>query len=622
MNDARRASPRPRARGPVRLAVPARNKLAVVGHPRRRARYFFLALLAIMSIFVGQLFRVQWFDAAKVQREALNSRLATTDLPAPRGDIVDSNGTVVARSIERMNVTGDPVAASAYLGSTKPNFPQGIPGVAAALTSVLGGDADEITKAFATASKRHSRFVYLAKDISPSQWGQIRALGLPGIGSEEYQRREYPQGTAMAPLIGWVNAAGVPGGGLEQMLNKDLKGTDGLHRRELAQNGSEIATGDNLDQEPVAGRDVQLTINNDLQWYAQNQLAQRVTEAKGKSGSIVISDRSGHILAAASYPSFDNNDLSTATATSLQDHAFTDTFEPGSTQKALTIGAVVDQGLMKPTDHVEVPSTLQRAGRPFKDAETHGTEFLTLAGVIARSSNMGTILAGERLPKQTLYDYMMKFGLGQPTGIGFPGESVGIVPKVDTWTGDRWYTLMFGQGLATTPMQQIGIFQTIANGGMRTPLTLVKGVQNADGTMVAASDTRASQRVFKETTAKQLIGMMEGVVSKDGSAPKAAVPGYDVAGKTATAQYYDSAHHRYDGVTAGFIGMAPAADPQIIVSVSIQQPSQGTFGGDVAAPAFAKVMSYALEQQKIPPNKAGKLPFPITYTNNKESSTK
>ena len=580
-----------------------------------------LAVFAIiLSLFTWQLVKVQWIQADEIAQKATNNRLSTSKVPAARGEITDSAGTVLARSVERRDVAGDPVAAKSFRERSTNGKPKGIDGVSQELARILGGDAAEIRATFERADARDSRFVYLAKDISPAQWSQIRALDLPGITSEQVQKREYPEGTALAPLLGSVNAQDVPGGGIEQMLNTTLQGKAGLHQVERARNGSEIATGENLDRKPVAGRGAKLTIDSDLQWFAQNELAAQVKSSKAVSGEIVVADKAGNILVAASYPSFDNNDMSTAKSENLQNRAFTDTFEPGSTQKMVTAGAVLEEGIMTPKSHVEVPPSLKRAGRPFHDSHPHPTEYLTLAGVIAQSSNIGTILAGEKLPKEKLYTYMKKFGLGEATGIGFPGESTGIVPKVSTWKGDTWYTIMFGQGLASSAVQQVGLFQAIANGGVREPLKLVSEVQGGDGAMQPYTDERKSTRVFSAKTSKELVGMMQGVVTKDGSAPKAAVPGYDVAGKTSTAERYDSVKGGYDGVTAGFIGMAPAKDPQLIVSVTLQRPQAGTFGGDLAAPVFSKVMAEALRQRKIPPNKSDKLPFPIKYRSEESTS--
>ncbi|MCT1987190.1 penicillin-binding protein 2 [Dermacoccus abyssi] len=602
------------------MSRPAEARLRAVGHPRRRTRTMLAVFAIILSLFTWQLVKVQWIQADEIAQKATNNRLTTSKVPAARGEITDSAGTVLARSVERRDVAGDPVAAKSFRERSTNGKPKGIDGVSQELARILGGDAAEIRATFERADARDSRFVYLAKDISPAQWSQIRALDLPGITSEQVQKREYPQGTALAPLLGSVNAQDVPGGGIEQMLNTTLQGKAGLHQVERARNGSEIATGENLDRKPVAGRGAKLTIDSDLQWFAQNELAAQVKSSKAVSGEIVVADKAGNILVAASYPSFDNNDMSTAKSENLQNRAFTDTFEPGSTQKMVTAGAVLEEGIMTPKSHVEVPPSLKRAGRPFHDSHPHPTEYLTLAGVIAQSSNIGTILAGEKLPKEKLYTYMKKFGLGEATGIGFPGESTGIVPKVSTWKGDTWYTIMFGQGLASSAVQQVGLFQAIANGGVREPLKLVSEVQGGDGAMQPYTDERKSTRVFSARTSKELVGMMQGVVTKDGSAPKAAVPGYDVAGKTSTAERYDSVKGGYDGVTAGFIGMAPAKDPQLIVSVTLQRPQAGTFGGDLAAPVFSKVMAEALRQRKIPPNKSDKLPFPIKYRSEESTS--
>ncbi|GAA1559088.1 cell division protein FtsI [Dermacoccus profundi] len=604
----------------MRMSRPAEARLRAVGHPRRRTRTMLAVFAIILSLFTWQLVKVQWIQADEIAQKATNNRLTTSKVPAARGEITDSAGTVLARSVERRDVAGDPVAAKSFRERSTNGKPKGIDGVSQELARILGGDAAEIRATFERADARDTRFVYLAKDISPAQWSQIRALDLPGITSEQVQKREYPQGTALAPLLGSVNAQDVPGGGIEQMLNTTLQGKAGLHQVERARNGSEIATGENLDRKPVAGRGAKLTIDSDLQWFAQNELAAQVKSSKAVSGEIVVADKAGNILVAASYPSFDNNDMSTAKSENLQNRAFTDTFEPGSTQKMVTAGAVLEEGIMTPKSHVEVPPSLKRAGRPFHDSHPHPTEYLTFAGVIAQSSNIGTILAGEKLPKEKLYTYMKKFGLGEATGIGFPGESTGIVPKVSTWKGDTWYTIMFGQGLASSAVQQVGLFQAIANGGVREPLKLVSEVQGGDGAMQPYTDERKSTRVFSAKTSKELVGMMQGVVTKDGSAPKAAVPGYDVAGKTSTAERYDSVKGGYDGVTAGFIGMAPAKDPQLIVSVTLQRPQAGTFGGDLAAPVFSKVMAEALRQRKIPPNKSDKLPFPIKYRSEESTS--
>lgn len=598
----------------------ARARLAAVGHPRRRSRSLLIAFALVLSLFTWQLVRIQGIDASSLTAQADADRVMRTAVPAARGEILDSTGTVLARSVERLDIAGDPEAASEFRKYDDSGKTKGIAGASQEIAKVLGGDPSDIEAAYQKAASRKRRFVYLAKDVTPAQWSQIRVLGIPGMTVERRQKREYPQGTAVAPLLGWVNQAGVPGGGIEQMLDPQLKGTDGIHQIERARDGSEVATGNNLDQQPVDGRSVRLTLDNDLQWYAMNELAAQVKSAKAESGQIVISDRAGNLLAVAGYPSFDNNDMATAQASTLQSRAFTSAFEPGSTQKMVTVGAALQEKLVTPTDHFEVPSVLKRAGRDFHDSHPHGTEYLTLAGVIGQSSNMGTIMAGEKLPKEKLYGYMQKLGLGAPTGVGYPGESGGLVPKPANWKGDSWYTIMFGQGLASTPVQQVSEFQTIANGGVRSPLKLIHQTEGSDGVMRSPEDKRTDTRVFDAGVAKQLIGMMQGVVTKEGSAPKAAVDGYPVAGKTSTAQIYDPKLKRYDGVSAGFIGMAPANDPQLIISVNIQKPKSGTFGGDVAAPVFSKVMGFALQHRKIPPSKSEKLPYPMEYRPEESSS--
>ncbi|HPB72909.1 MAG TPA: penicillin-binding transpeptidase domain-containing protein, partial [Phycicoccus sp.] len=285
---------------------------------------------------------------------------------------------------------------------------------------------------------------------------------------------------------------------------------------------------------------------------------------------------------------------------SLTNKAFGEVFEPGSTAKLMSIAAALQEKKVTPTTPVIVPPTLPRSGQVFNDAEGHGTEYRTVTGVLAQSSNIGTVLVSETLTSAQLEGYFRKFGLGAPSGVNFPGESAGLLTPSGQWSGTQRTTVAFGQGLSLTAIQAAEVFQTIANGGVRIPPTLVASVTNPDGSQTQAK-TPQGVRVVDQAVATQLSAMLEGVVSEQGTAPQAQIAGYRVAGKTGTADRFDPAVGGYSGKTASFIGFAPADDPQVVVAVILQRPIKGYFGGLVAAPVFHDVMTYALQDLAIPP---------------------
>lgn len=595
-----------------------------VGHPRRRARALLIAFGMVLTVFVAQLLRVQGLDAASVSQKALSERVARATIPAKRGDIVDASGVTLARSVERRNVTADPLAASTYArydkqpDGTRKKVKLGLKGAADAIAPIVGDDPATLLKTLQDAAAKSRRFVYLAKDISPQQWVQISDLGIPGIFSERTVKREYPQGTALAPLLGWVSADGKPGGGVEVLAQKQLNGTPGTHVYERAADGTTIATGNNKDTPAADGRPVQLTINNDLQWTAQNLIAAQVKKTKALSGEAVVMDRKGNIIAAASYPSFDNNQIATAQGSMLS-RPFADSYEPGSTNKVVTMAAALAEGKVTPTTTFTVPYGLPRADQTFTDSHHHPTETMTTAGILADSSNTGTIQVGEKMSAATLRNYMTRFGQGQPTGINFPGENVGSIPTAAQMTGSRRYTVMFGQGLSSNTMQQISVFQTIANGGVREPIKLVKGIGDGSGGFTAPADDRVAVQVVPASVATQMTRMMQAVPTKNGTAPKAVVEGYNVAGKTGTAARYDESLGRYNGWTASFIGFAPAENPQYIVSVALQRPTAvSIYGGEVAAPVFSQLMAAALRNGHVPPSTVKPSLYDLKYDPSKD----
>ena len=386
-------------------------------------------------------------------------------------------------------------------------------------------------------------------------------------------------------------------------MDKTLKGKSGKTIFEQSQDGRPIPNARQETINPVPGREVQLTIDSDLQWFAQNAVAQKVIETQALSGTVVVENvKTGELLAVASYPTFDPNQPGQSSE-NWTNKAFSDVYEPGSTGKVMTAAAAIEEGVVTPSTVVEVPNRIRRAdNKEFKDSHDHPTEYLTFAGVLAQSSNIGTILAGEKVKASTMYDYFTKFGLGQTSGMGFPGEGPGLLTNVKDWSGSQRYTVLFGQGLSVNALQAAGVFQTIANDGVRIPPRIVAATGDGKGGFTPAAKP-APVKVVSPETAKQVRDMLEGVVGKEGTAPEAKIAGYRVAGKTGTADRYDARVGGYSGKTASFIGFAPADDPEIVVAVTLQRPIKGYFGGAVAGPVFHDVMTYALQELQIPPDR-------------------
>jgi cell division protein FtsI (penicillin-binding protein 3) len=572
----------------------------------------FAVVLAVFTVFAAQLLRIQAFDASATQAAALQKRAVTHTTPPMRGQIVDTNGVVLADSVERYTLTVDPTVVDEYKKRVDGRVTTvGVAGAVADLGPLLGMSAAELTPLL---TKPKTRYVIVKKEINPTVWAKIRALGMPGIAAERQAERVYPNGMSAAQVVGFVRNDQTPGAGVEYMLNSTLAGTPGKTVAETARDGYTIPGSERTVTEVQNGRDVRLTIDADMQWYAQNAIAKQVTAVGAESGTaVVIEVATGKVRAAASYPTFDPNDIAAADKKTLGNFAFNDAFEPGSTGKLMTMAAALQEGVITPTTGVIVPERLPRAGIRFKDNEAHGVENMTATGVIGKSSNMGTILIGERVKPQVMESYYRKFGVGQKTPIGFPGESAGVLAKASDWNAQQRYTLLFGQGYAVTAVQAASVFQTIANGGVRIAPSLVEGTVNDAGTLVP-TPAATGERVVSQQTATELSRMMEEVTGPDGTARDARIKGYRVAGKTGTADRYDDKLKRYNGFTASFIGYAPAEKPKYVVAVFIQKPASGMFGGALAGPVFNQVMTYLIERDNTPPSTPSDLDYHVWAT--------
>lgn len=563
-----------------------------------------MGMLMVLSLFAAQLLRIQGFDSDAVAAEALAARSQTEAIPATRGTIYDAEGTVLATSRERRTVVIDQTAVPSYEKRVSGQTTTvGVEGAAQDLAPLLGTTADELAPQL-TGDRRYR---VIAKNVSPQTWRTINDLGIPGVYSEPTTQRSYPQSTTVASLVGFVQEDQSAGGGLELMLDDELAGDAGTATYEIAQDGSRLPNADTEISSATDGTDVRLTIDNDVQWYAQNALAAKVKETKAESGTVVVQEAdTGQLVALASYPTFDPNDIGDQDNV-FANLAFSDVFEPGSTAKVMTVAAALEEDAVEPDTPMVIPDSLTRYDRTITDSHPHPTQYRTVSGALAESSNTGMMLISERMEPQTLEEYFRAFGLGSKTGIGFPGESSGLLAPAEDWDPVQAYTVTYGQGVSTTAVQTASVFQTIANGGTRLSPSLVEETKAADAGEDGweASAEPESSRVISETTAEQISLMLEGVVSEDGTAPQARIPGYRVAGKTGTADRPDPDGTGYKGKTASFIGFAPADDPELVVSVILQDPTNGYYGGTVAAPVFKDVMTYALQDQQVPPTASG-----------------
>ncbi|KFG75981.1 cell division protein [Streptomyces mutabilis] len=628
-----RRQPGPGARparrpGPPRPGAPGTIRL---GSPRPRLRMIGLALTLVMTAFVVRLLQVQAVDAGTYTAKAERNRYVVHTLPAERGGITDRNGVALATTVDSYDITADPTMFT----REQLKVGDGPEQAAALLAPILGEEQEDLVEQLRPENKE-LRYVRLARRQTPQVWSQIKDLKtaltkksetdksvvnvLAGVFADPSSKRVYPGGDLAAGILGWVGADGKGGGGLERQLNKTLAGEDGKIR--YAQSGGrQVPTAGSTETPAVPGSDIELTIDRDIQWAAQHAISEQVEKSKADGGYVIVQDTAtGEILAMANSPGFDPGDLAHADPDALGNAALQDAFEPGSTAKVMSMAAVLEENVATPGTHITVPNRLKRGDRLFKDDVDHPTWYLTLNGVLAKSSNIGTIMATGELGKtqaqanKVLYDYLRKFGLGSYSGLGFPGETKGILAPPDQWSTSQQYTIPFGQGVSINALQAASVYSTIANGGVRVEPTLVRGTKEDDGRFTPAPEPEKT-RVISEKTAETLSRMLESVVDdEEGTGTKARIPGYRVAGKTGTANRVDPATGQYKGYTSSFAGFAPADKPRVTVYCAIQNATEGSyFGGQICGPIYKQVMEFALKTLQVPPTGAAPANLPVTF---------
>ena len=576
---------------------------------KSRIKILIIGVFMIFVLLALQLVRVQVIQATEYQSKAANEMESTRNTPAPRGEITDINGVAFARSVSAITIVVD---------QTQITDPAR---VANFVAPILGLPVEEV-QGNITGTRRYS---IVLKNGRPAQWDLLtkeiyeynKALTneqldkrIIGFFPERSFIREYPSGSLISSLVGFVRADGIGATGLESSLNSVITGTDG--RYSFANGyGAEIPGSQREIVAAKAGTTVRLTIDRDVQWVAAKAIAEAVKSSRAASGTVIVMDpRTGEIVAHATAPTFDPNNTKNVDLNLMRNPSVQDVYEPGSTGKVMTLAAALEEKTVAPTTVFAVPYKLKRGGSTFKDHDKHPVQQLTTSGILAVSSNTGTIKIGETLSNDKLYSYLNKFGVGVKTGSGLPGESAGLMPKVKDWSGTTAPTVAFGQGYSVTAMQATSVFATIANNGVRVSPTVIAGTQDASGHFTPAAN-RTTTRVVSEDTARELRLMMESVVSPTGTAPSAAIPGYRVAGKTGTAWRYNDKTGGYSGYTASFIGFAPADAPRYVINVTIQDPHNGYYGGLLGGPVFKKVMTFVLQTKHVAPTGTKVMPVAL-----------
>lgn len=564
----------------------------------RRLRLLRAVFVIVFGSFMAKLFLMQVVQGADVAAQVVRQNTVSVAIAAPRGEIQDANGLTLASTIDARDIVSDQTMIR------DPKI------TAELLAPILGADPVALA-AHLTGTKR---FVYVAKEVSPQDAQRIEDLNVAGIYVRAASRRVYPQGELAANVLGFVNSEGKGSGGIESSFDATLSGTPGHVEYTRAGGRHLIPTGEQQVTEPISGGTIRLTIDRDVQWIAQRAIADRVAYARAKSGTVVVLDTTnGHIIAMATAPTFDPNHYGDADPADRGNRAVSDVYEPGSTAKIMTMAAVIEEGAAEPESHFTVPWKLSWKGvDTFHDHAVHPTEKLTLTGILAKSSNVGTIKAATRIGEDKLAEYLHRFGIGSSTHSGLAGESAGSIPARADWSVTTFPTLAFGQAMSITALQVAQVFATIANDGVRITPTVVAGTVSSDGAFTAAPPQQ-TVRVVSAETARKVRSMMETVVSDEGTAPGAAIPGYRVAGKTGTAQRFDDSCGCYRGFVASFIGIAPADNPRFVVAVALTDPHNGHFGSLLGGPVFKDVMTYVLQKWRVAPSGAKAPALPTTW---------
>lgn len=544
----------------------------------------FLLLALTYGAMAGRLVVLQVVEGPAYARLAADQRERVIEFAARRGAILDRDGHALAVSVDMKTIYADPY------------FVENPSRTAARLAPVLGESAGVGELAAELAEK--TRYVYLARQVPAEVSDRVEALHLPGIYSETEPKRFYPGGKLASHVIGFVDVDGNGLAGAELQYQQILQGRPGRMTIEQDPQGRPLPQADSSYHEPRQGRELFLTLDKELQYFTEGALAEAAQAYHASAGSaVVMRPSSGEVLAMANVPDYDPNDAGAYTDSAHRNRAVTDVYEPGSAFKAITLSAALDAGAVTPRSKFVVPDSWPFAGEVFNDSHVHATESMRVSDIITESSNVGTIKIGLELDDGVLRRYVRDFGFGSPTGLDFPAEQAGMVPDEDAWTGATEATVPIGQGIAVTPIQMASAYSTVANDGVWVePKLLLSTVDAAGRTSSSPPETR---RVITEETTEEVTKILKRVVV-EGTGVEAQIPGYEVAGKTGTAQKPLPTGGYGNSYVGSFAGFAPARDPQIAVVVVLDEPSP-IWGGATAAPTFKTIMEFALRHLRVAP---------------------
>jgi cell division protein FtsI (penicillin-binding protein 3) len=573
-----------------------------------------VVIFALMMVAATQLFILQVTDAPTLRAQAAGQLKVTDVAKAVRGSIVDRNNDQLAFTIESRALTFQPKRIRQQLEEAKkknsaaPDPQQRVQDIAKEVSSRLNNKPD-----YPTVLKKlqsNDNFVYLARAVDPAIASAISDK-YPEVGSERQDLRQYPGGSLAANVVGGIDWDGHGLLGLEDSLDSVLSGTDGSVTYDRGSDGVVIPGSYRNRHRAVNGSTVQLTIDDDIQFYVQQQ----VQQAKNLSGAhnvsaVVLDAKTGEVLAMANDNTFDpSQDIGRQGDRQLGNLVVSSPFEPGSVNKVITASSVIEYGLTNPDEVLQVPGSIQMGGVTVHDAWEHGVMPYTTTGVFGKSSNVGTLMLAQRVGPERFYDMVRKFGLGQRTGVGLPGESAGLVPPVDQWSGSTFSNLPIGQGLSMTLLQMAGMYQTIANDGLRMPPRIIKATIAPDGTRTEEPRPEGVRAVSPQT-AQTVRQILRAVVQRDpmgyqqGTGPAAAVPGYQMAGKTGTAQQINPGCGCYfdDVYWITFAGMATADNPRYVIGLMMDNPGRNADGtpGHSAAPLFHNIAGWLMQRENVP----------------------
>ncbi len=543
----------------------------------RRIGLLFAGFLVAFLLIVCRAFWLQGVEASQLSSQALSQQTQTLTVPGLRGSILDRDGTRLASSEDAATIYATPYQVK--------NPPKEAARLAPILKQKKAKVLEELTA--------ESGFSYLAQNVGLSTAAEVEKLEIEGIGQLPASRRTYPQGEMAGQVIGVVGSEGKGLTGVEAGEQSVLAGEEG-ERRIVTD-----ALGDPIKLETVKeahdGEDVQLTLDPVIQQKAEQVLA-KVGETYSPLGAtaIVMDPETSEILAMANWPPVNPAELENVKPEDLTDRATSLNYEPGSTFKAFTVSAALEEGLVTPTTEFTIPPEIEIGERIIKDAEEHGTENMTVAQILARSSNIGAVEIGQRIGATSYSKWIERFGFGKKTGVQFPGEEKGIVPKLSEYSGATMGNLPMGQGAAVTPMQMVQGYTAIAHEGIERPPQLIKRVGEKK------IHEPKGHRVISAQTASEVREMLEGVLGPEGTASEVSVPGYTLAGKTGTAQVAENGGYSETKYIASFIGFAPAMNPKFLAAVIVDQPQGEIYGGSVAAPAFGEIAAFSLPYLGVP----------------------